>query len=444
MPTTPGLRRPAAAAAAGTAAALVLSSCAVLSTSVREDDTPESVSTGVPDEPVTLRLAYTDDPPTQALVDGFTEQHPNVDIELQQTQFTDYIKTVKLSMSSENPPDIAQYNSGAMDSLVPAGLILDLDEHNEAYGWEETFPATALESLRTDPEASEYGSGSLYAAPGALSILGVFYNKSLLEEAGVDGPPQTLEEFEQALGRVHDETDATPLGNGALEVGGFQIWSSLLNVLGDEDEYRDWVYGVPGADIETEAADEATRTLTRWAQEGYLPEGTSAVSDIDAQADFAAGDSAFLVTGNWATAELAEEMGEGVGFFLMPGPTGQEPPVAAGSSVSYAVSSQSENYDTAAAFLDYLGSPEAAQIQLESGFMPVDPDAPSEGEGVRGEVNAGFSEVIEQEALLPFPDFASPGMVDQLTPGVQGLVTGTTSEEEFLRSLQQEWDEHHE
>ncbi|MBE2998918.1 extracellular solute-binding protein [Nocardiopsis sp. HNM0947] len=443
MPTTPGRGRAAAAAAAGTAAALVLSSCAVLSTSVREDDTPASVSTTVPDGPVTLRLAFTDDPPTQALVDGFTEQHPNVEVELQQTQFTDYIKTVKLSMSSEDPPDLAQYNPGAMESLVPAGLILDLDQHAEAYGWGETFPSSPLESLRTDPDAAEYGSGSLYAAPGALSILGVFYNKSLLEEAGVDGPPQTLDEFDRSLEQVH-ASGTTPLGNGSLEVGGFQLWNALLNVLGDEDDYRDWVYGAPGASIETPAADEATDTLTRWAEAGYLPEGTNATTDIDAQADFAAGESAFLVTGNWAAAELAEEMGDDVGFFLMPGPTGEEPPVASGSSVAYAVSSQSENADTAAAFLDYLGSPEAARIQLENGFMPVNPEAPTEGDGVMGEVNAGFGGVVEEESLLPFPDFATPGMVDQLTPGIQGLVSGTTSEEEFLRTLQEEWDEHHE
>ncbi|HIY41208.1 MAG TPA: extracellular solute-binding protein, partial [Candidatus Nocardiopsis merdipullorum] len=158
--TTGRGRRSSIATVAGTAMAIVLSSCAVLSTSVREDDTPDTVSTTITDEPVTLRLAFTDDPPTQALVDGFTEKYPNVTVETQQTQFTDYIKTVKLSMSSEDPPDIAQYNPGAMESLVPAGLILDLDRHSDAYGWEDTFPASSLEALRTDEEATEYGSGS--------------------------------------------------------------------------------------------------------------------------------------------------------------------------------------------------------------------------------------------------------------------------------------------
>ena len=441
--TTGRGRRSSIATVAGTAMAIVLSSCAVLSTSVREDDTPDTVSTTITDEPVTLRLAFTDDPPTQALVDGFTEKYPNVTVETQQTQFTDYIKTVKLSMSSEDPPDIAQYNPGAMESLVPAGLILDLDRHSDAYGWEDTFPASSLEALRTDEEATEYGSGSLYAVPGALSILGVFYNKALLAEAGIDQPPSTLEEFEQALERVQDN-GTTPLNMGGLEVGGFQLWNALLNVLGDQEEYRSWVYGAPDATIETEAAGEATRTLTRWSEEGFLPQDANATSDDDAQAEFANGESAFLVTGNWAAAELSQDMGEDVGFFLMPGPTGKETPVASGSSVSYAISSQSEHYDVAAAFLEHLGSPEGVQAQLENGFMPVDPEATTESQGVEGEINAGFGRVIDEETLVPFPDFATPGMVDQLTPGIQGLVAGTTSEEEFLHTLQQEWEDHHE
>nr|WP_241483141.1 extracellular solute-binding protein [Nocardiopsis halophila] len=415
----------------------------MLSTSVREDDTPDSASTSVTGEPVTLRLAYADDPPTKALVDGFTRRHPNVTVELERTQFRDYVTTVKLSMSSDDPPDIAQYNPGAMGSLIPAGLIMNLDLHAEAYGWQEEFPSSALEPLRTGEDAGEYGSGSLYAVPGSLSVLGVFFNTELLEEAGVDGPPATLEEFEQDLERVED-TGTTPLGAGALEVGGFHLWNALLNVLGDQQDYRDWVYGSPGATIETAAAERAARTLTRWERAGYLSEGANAASDMDAQADFAAGGSAYLVTGNWAAAALSEEMGQDVGFFLMPGPTGREPPVASGSSVSYAVSSRTGHPDVAAAFLDYLGTYEAARIQARSGFMPVDPAAAGAGEGVMGQINAGFAEVIEAEGLVPFPDYATPGMIDRLTPGVQGLVAGVRTEEEFLASLQEEWEDEHE
>lgn len=443
MPTRGRRWRRGAVATAGTATVLALTSCAVLSTSIREDDTPDGVSTDITDEPVTLTLAYTDDPPTEALVEGFTEQHPNVTIEPRQTEFTDYVMTIRLSMSSEGAPDIAQYNPGAMGSLIPAGQILNLEEYSRAYEWEDHFAPTSLESLRTNEDATQFGSGNLYAAPGALSILGVFYNKDLLDRAGVAEPPGTLDEFEAALELVH--ADGTmPLSVGGLETGGVHLWNAVLNGLWDEDAYRDWVYGAPGSTIETGSAEQAGRTLSEWADKGYLPEGANATSDSDAQAAFANGGSAFLVTGNWAASELAEEMGDNVGFFLAPGPADGGAPVASGASVSFAISSQTENHDVAAAFLDYLRTPEAAQIQLENGFLPVDPDAPTGGDGVLGEVNEEFTQVIDAEGLLPFPDWATPGMGDQLRPGLQGILAGTTDEEEFLRSVQEEWDEHHE
>src|SRR5699024_10242033 len=62
MPTRGRRWRRGAVATAGTATVLALTSCAVLSTSIREDDTPDGVSTDITDEPVTLTLAYTDDP----------------------------------------------------------------------------------------------------------------------------------------------------------------------------------------------------------------------------------------------------------------------------------------------------------------------------------------------------------------------------------------------
>ncbi len=49
----------------------VLGSCAVPSTSARQDDTLAPVSTAVPGGLAALRPAFPDDPPVQALVDGF-------------------------------------------------------------------------------------------------------------------------------------------------------------------------------------------------------------------------------------------------------------------------------------------------------------------------------------------------------------------------------------
>src|SRR5699024_10762309 len=249
-------------------------------------------------------------------------------------------------------------SSDLMRSLIPAGEVLDLSAYYEAYGWDEAFPQASLDQLMSDDEAMQFATGSLYAAPGALSVLGVFYNKDILAEAGIDSPPQSLAELEEALAAVQDNGDQ-PLSVGGLEVGGTQLWTAVLNSIADVDEYRDWIYGAPDATIETDAAMQATETFGSWVDEGYISPSANATADSDALAEFTAGESAFLVTGNWRAATIDDELGDAGGFFVLPRDDADEPPVASGSSVAYSISARTEHPDVAAAFLNYMSSAEA-------------------------------------------------------------------------------------
>nr|WP_188195023.1 extracellular solute-binding protein [Nonomuraea sp. SYSU D8015] len=430
--------RRAALAALSVTAAVALTACAGAGSSSGGNTAQKiDVLTTISKDPVTLTLAYTNDPPTKALIDGFTKRHPNVTIKPQMTPFNDYIKSIKLAMSGDAAPDIAQYNPGAMNSLVPAGLILDLGPWAKAYGWTTKFPPASIEVLSSDKAAKQFGTGSLYAVPGGLSVLGVFYNKKIVKEA-----PKTLAEFEAAMQKAKD-AGQTPLANGALQVGGFHLWNALLNVTGDINDYRGWVYGKPGSTIETPAAKQATQTLIDWAKKGYISKGASATADADALAAFSKGGSAFLITGNWAASTLETEMKDDVGFFLMPTASGEPAKVASGASVAYAISAKSKNPNVAAAFLDYLSSPEAAKIEFDGGFMPVDTKAELGATGLRGEIATVFASVAQNNGIVPFPDFASPGMIDKLTPGIQGLINDKMTADAFLKSLQESWDAHH-
>jgi len=426
---TPG--RWQALVALGTAATLTLTACAGTGgTAAPSGDAAKKidVSTTIPNDPVTLTLAYSNDPPTQTLIDGFTKKHPNVTIKPQMTPFNDYVKSIKLSMSSDAAPDIAQYNPGALNSLVPAGLILDLGPWNKAYGWTGKFPPSSLEVLSSDKAAKQFGTGGLYAVPGGLSVVGVYYNKKMVKEA-----PKTLAEFEAAMQKVKD-AGQTPLSLGALQVGGFHLWNALLNVTGDVDAYRSWVYGKPGGTIKTDAAKKASQTLIDWSKKGFFPAGASATADPDALANFSKGKSAFLVTGNWGATAVEKELGADAGFFLMPTASGEPAKVASGASVAYAISAKTKHPNVAAAFLDYLSSPEAAKIEFDGGFMPVDTKAELGAQGLRGEIATAFTPVAQANGIVPFPDYASPGMIDKLTPGIQGLLSDKMTVDDFLSS----------
>ncbi len=440
--------RGTAALALTASAALILSGCATFGSSGGDNSGDESntgstdVSTEVPDEDITLTVSYVD-PPTKALAKGFEDKHSNVTVKVTQVPFSDYIKSIKRAMSSDSPPDIAEYNPGAMRSLIPAHLVLNLDPYSKAYGWDDAFPAGSLEALTASDDAKEFNTGHLYATPGAMSLLGVFYNKALLSKAGIDNPPATLDEFKDDLATLKD-AGIQPFSVGGLEVGGFQLWNALANVLGDVQDYKNWVYGADGATIETDGATEAAKLISEWTKSGYIPKGASAVSDSDALANFTGGNSAFLVTGNWNVAKVEKALGDDAGFFLMPDTSADAPPVASGGSVAYSISAKTKHPDAAAAFLNYMATAEAAPAEADAGFLPVSTEGDVDYSPLGQTVADAFKAVAGGDGVVSFPDYASPGMIDKLESGVQGLITGHTDAESFVKSLQSEWSSYHE
>ena len=239
-----------------------------------QDTSPTSVSTQLSDDEVTLDLAFTDGPDmVEALIAAFEDKYPQVTINPQYTEFSSYVKNLKLTMTSDTAPDIAQYNV-AMKDLIGAGHILELDKYADEYGWAEKFPAISLTQLTSESNGKTYGTGNLYGVPAGLSLTGVYYNKALVEEAGIDGPPATLEEFEADL-RAAKDADLAPIEVGALDSAGLHLWAALLNVMMPQDDYRDWVNGQPGGDLTGPDAVAATEKMAEWASEGLIAPGAN-------------------------------------------------------------------------------------------------------------------------------------------------------------------------
>jgi raffinose/stachyose/melibiose transport system substrate-binding protein len=403
---------------------------------------PTSVSTELSKDEVTLDVAFTDGPDmVEALVAAFEAEYPQVTVNPQYTQFSDYSKNIKLTMTSDTAPDIAQYNV-AMKDLIGADEILELDKYSEAYGWTEKFPEISLNQLTSEPNGKTFGSGHLYGVPAGLSLTGVFYNKALAEQAGIDGPPATLEEFSADLQAAKD-AGLAPLSVGALDSAGLHLWAALLNVMMPQEDYLDWVNGQPGGDLTGPDAVAATQTLVDWSESGYFAPGANGTGQADATAAFAQGKSVFLMNGNWAAAQVSDELGDDAGFFSMPGTSEDAAATGSGFSVSYSVSARTDVPDAAAAFLDFLSSDEAAVIESEGGFLPPNIEAAPEQTGVRADLYAAFQGVVEANGLNLYPDFAAPSAYDQEVAGIQKLIAGEGDVAEFLDEIQATRDEYH-
>lgn len=427
-------RRAAVAVALGSA--LALAGCAAAPDGVADD-----VSTEITDEPVTLSFVYFDNPPADDLMAAFTELHPNVTFDPQHIPFSDYVTSIKLSLNSSEAPDIAQYNVGAMRPLIKAGLIAGLGEWADAYGWSEKFPESNLRMLTADESAETFGVGNLYAVPIGTKFVGLYYNVDILDAAGVE-VPQTLDELTDALDAVTG-AGYRGLSVGGLEAGIVHLWAALQNTLQDPAEYESWVFGQEGSTIETDGAVEATELLAEWSAEGYIAAGASAVSDSDALAEFVAGKSAFIMTGNWAATGIVDGLGDAAGFVPVPAHDAGDARIAPGGSAAYSISAKSENANVAAAFLDFMATQEAAEVQLAAGLMPSGLEVEVTADGLRGEIIEAYRETIDGAGIRAFPDFATTGMLDVLKSGLQAVIAGQMPAEQFVASLQAEWADVH-
>lgn len=399
------------------------------------------VRTVVPKESVKLTFAYIDSPDmVRQLTAAFSEKYPQVSFDLQRTQFADYIKSIKLVLSSNRSPDIVQYN-GDMKPLFPAGLVADLTSYERAYDWNRIFPSAALGQLRLDKTGKVAGSGSLIGVPAGLSLVGVYYNKRYLQRANVGRIPQTLNEFTEDLHKVHS-AGMSALSVGALDYGALHLWGAVMNVAANATRFRSWIEGQPRSTIVNKSAIAATDVYQSWAKSGYFMAGANGVSEADSATDFSKGSTAYLVSGNWLSAQLTKAMGDNVGFFLLPGDAGASP-VGTGFSVSYALPSGSKHVDAAAAFLNFLTTATAARIVTAGSYLPSNVRVSPPAQGLVGDLSRANKSVATANGLVPFPDFAAPAMLDALTSGLQDLTGRRVEARPFLQSLQQVWNDYH-
>ena len=394
----------------------------------------------MPEEPITLTAAYCDAHPVEDLLDGFTALHPNVTFDKQYEECGNFSTDIINRMSSDSAPDITQYVDSAIQTLAPAGHVLDLGAYVEAYGWADKFPADQLAMLQLSADGKVHGEGAQYGIPGGAAFTGVFFNKDLLDQLGVGGPPSTFAEFEEMLAAAK-ERGMTPLALGSLDDGGIHLWGGMLASMMGADKAKAWVNGTAGATIAVPEAAEAAAKLAEWSVLGYFPGSANGMKEDDARADFAGRGAVFTVDGSWAVGTVRDGLGVDAGFFGFPGRQASDPASGQGFCAGFAISSRSEKADVAAAFLDYLASPEAAEIAVGLGMLPVNiATAPQPEPGVATELREAYAAAAADGGIVTFFDHATPTMHTELTQGLQGVIAGEVEPQYFVKALQDNWD----
>jgi raffinose/stachyose/melibiose transport system substrate-binding protein len=198
------------------------------------------------------------------------------------------------------------------------------------------------------------------------------------------------------------------------------------------------VFAREGATFDSPEFQEAAEKLQGWAEAGYFTPDFNGTGYDPAWARFAKGQGRYLIAGTWLVADLNEQMGDDVGFMLMPGAEeGADPVALGGESLPFAITSKSENPDVAAAYIDFLTNSDAATVLAETDNLPAMPVEESAiPSGLPAEVFEAWSRLNESDGLIPYLDYATPTFFDDISGAIQELLGGKSDPQQFTSGVE--------
>lgn len=380
---------------------------------------------------------------TQALNAAFMKKYPNVKIVRVSREFNDLKTTLKLALSSANPPDVVQANQGYPDmgAFVKAGLLQPVDRYAKAYGWASAYPRQLLDLNRFSTDGRTWKTGNLYGVSQTGELVGVYYNKAKLASLGVT-PPTTLAAFQAAVKKTK-AAGTLPIAFGDSDKSpAIQLFGMVQAAEAGRQEVRDLVFS-QGKAAWTDAGPLASaRILRDWAKKGYLSPGFEGQSEDQSAEAFARGGSAFMIDGSWEAAALAQKMGATkVGFTALAPAAGGTPVTQGGEGLAWAVTSKSRHSDVAAAYINFLVDSHGMSETATDGSLPALPPAtfhPAAGT-VYADLLTQWTSVSRSDGLLPYLDYTTPTFYDTLTASLQEMLAGTQSVPDFGKALQADY-----
>ena len=129
---------------------------------------------------------------------AFEKENPTIKVNVEVTPWDQYWTKLDAAATGESLPDVFWMHSNEAYRYMSNGILLDLTEKTNAI--KENFPEKILELYSYEDKQ--------YAIPKDIDTIGLWYNKTLFDEAGVAYPNEewTWETFLEAAEKLTDES----------------------------------------------------------------------------------------------------------------------------------------------------------------------------------------------------------------------------------------------
>lgn len=248
----------------------------------------------------------------EPIVEAFNEA--NEDVKVTASFYdTDGIKDAcKVAASSDSLPDMWFNWGGSLGQFyVDNGKTYDLTAYAEENGWNDTFSPGALNLCTL--------SGQLCGYPTSYNVLGVYYNKTIFEECGIE-VPTTFEEFEAACAALK-EAGYVPMAAAGLNGWHVMRWVELLVEHYAGAELHDKMNSFEES-WDNEAVVQALNKYKEWVDAGYFPDGFLTADPNDTIMSFGSGECAMDIQGQWYDGQLIQNELDVNNYGYFPFPSG--------------------------------------------------------------------------------------------------------------------------
>jgi len=297
------------------------------------------------------------------LIENFEAANPDITVVTNQFPYADYRTKVAAAIPAGEGPDVVQLFYGWLNDYVDAGLITPLPaEHFDPAMIEaEFFPM--VQAMKRD--------GQYMALPTAVRSLALFYNQRLFDDAGIEGPPATLDELVDIAEKLTVRDNAgnlTQIGITSGMTAQDHHWFREILVR----QFGGQPYGDDGGTVAYDS--DAGRAALAWYTDLERTHGVTDSTFMDEpQAAFKAGRAGMHIDGSFRIGALEETRGLKWGVAELPaGPDGLQSNYSSYWVNAITSKAEGEKRDAAVKFMQYITSDEAMQIWLETvGELPA-------------------------------------------------------------------------